>query len=119
MKISNYYTRQLASVMSTHRETREPITIKLSCGGTSTKDLTLTIDCIWALRLALSKLVFLYKKANPILKDGRFSINSEGCGVGMLQYVGRYCKERISHHTCYADAVNALNKYNNERINRL
>ena len=120
MKISNYYTKQLALIMAAHRTTHEPISIKLTCGEVSTKELTLSIDCIWALRLVLTELVFRYKKANYILKDGRFSCDLECVGHKSPVYVGRYLGDKVTQvYEYYADAVSALNKFNDARIKRL
>lgn len=112
----NYYVHEIDRVLAEYKESKSVISIKISCNGTSTKQLNLSIDCAKAVRKLLTYIVNEYKRNNPILKDGRYSVNLEHAGKTEKTYVARYFDGSILSTANYSEAVEAITEHNENRL---
>lgn len=62
MKPSNYYTKNIATILEASKATGEQITIQLTCGRAKTNVLNLNIDCVYALRVLVNHLLAKFRR---------------------------------------------------------
>lgn len=62
MKSSNYYTKNIATIIEAHKATGETITLQLTCGRAKTNVLNINIDCVYALRELVNYLLAKFRR---------------------------------------------------------